>query len=65
MTGVKLHWYLPTHGDTATIADNQGGAQVRARSHLEPSLENLANGRDNSVLSLMRYTGSAIPIASS
>jgi len=36
-----FHWYLPTHGDTTTIADNQGDAQQRSSSHLEPSLQNL------------------------
>lgn len=39
--GLKFHWYLPTHGDTATIADNRGSAAARTASHLEPSLENL------------------------
>ncbi|MBI5339180.1 MAG: LLM class flavin-dependent oxidoreductase [Mycolicibacterium rufum] len=37
----RMHWYLPTHGDTATIADNQAGAGARVPSYLEPSLENL------------------------
>ena len=38
----KFHWYLPTHGDTTTtIGDNRGSAAGRARSHLEPTLENL------------------------
>lgn len=37
----KFHWYLPTHGDTTTIADNRGTAAVRSRSHLEPTLQNL------------------------
>ncbi len=42
MTGhLKFHWYLPTHGDTTTIADNQGDFQTRAESHLLPTLENL------------------------
>ncbi len=39
--GPTLHWYLPTHGDTATIADNQAAAGSRVPSYLEPSLENL------------------------
>ncbi|MGB3481020.1 MAG: LLM class flavin-dependent oxidoreductase [Mycobacterium sp.] len=38
---LKFHWYLPTHGDTATIADNRGSSATRAQSHLQPSLENL------------------------
>ncbi|KUI25505.1 LLM class flavin-dependent oxidoreductase [Mycobacterium sp. GA-2829] len=38
---LKFHWYLPTHGDTTTIADNRGSASVRAESHLEPTLHNL------------------------
>lgn len=38
---LKFHWYLPTHGDTTTIADNQGNFQLRAQSHLLPTLENL------------------------
>lgn len=38
---MKFHWYLPTHGDTTTIADNQGGASVRSQSHLQPTLQNL------------------------
>ncbi|ANW64794.1 alkanesulfonate monooxygenase [Mycobacterium sp. djl-10] len=37
----KFHWYLPTHGDTTTIADNRGTAAARSRSHLEPTLHNL------------------------
>ncbi|MGE2728940.1 LLM class flavin-dependent oxidoreductase [Mycolicibacterium vaccae] len=37
----KFHWYLPTHGDTTTIADNRADAAARTASHLEPSLENL------------------------
>ena len=36
-----FHWYLPTHGDTTAVADNQGSAAVRADSHLEPTLANL------------------------
>jgi alkanesulfonate monooxygenase len=38
---VQFHWYLPTHGDTTTIADNRGSAQTKAQSHLEPTLDNL------------------------
>lgn len=38
---LRFHWYLPTHGDTTTIADNQGDAATRAQSHLQPTLENL------------------------
>ncbi|MGJ6123426.1 LLM class flavin-dependent oxidoreductase [Mycolicibacterium sp. Y3] len=38
---LKFHWYLPTHGDTTTIADNRGDAASRVRSHLQPTLENL------------------------
>ncbi|WP_199256133.1 LLM class flavin-dependent oxidoreductase [Mycolicibacterium mengxianglii] len=38
---LKFHWYLPTHGDTTTIADNRGSAAARAQSHLQPTLENL------------------------
>lgn len=38
---LTFHWYLPTHGDTAAIADNQGDFQSRAASHLLPTLENL------------------------
>lgn len=41
MVTVKFHWYLPTHGDTTTIADNRGDSASRARSHLQPTLENL------------------------
>ncbi|WP_328358182.1 LLM class flavin-dependent oxidoreductase [Mycobacterium sp. NBC_00419] len=42
MTGqLKFHWYLPTHGDTTTIADNQTDFHLRAQSHLLPTLENL------------------------
>jgi alkanesulfonate monooxygenase len=37
----KFHWYLPTHGDTTAVADNQGSAAQRGGSHLEPTLENL------------------------
>lgn len=37
----KFHWYLPTHGDTTTVADNQGSAAQRGGSHLEPTLANL------------------------
>ena len=40
---LKFHWYLPTHGDTATIADNQSDFAVRAQSHLLPTLENLTS----------------------
>lgn len=38
---LRFHWYLPTHGDTTTIADNRGSATARAGSHLEPTLHNL------------------------
>jgi alkanesulfonate monooxygenase len=38
---LKFHWYLPTHGDTATIADNQGSSSLRTQSHLQPTLQNL------------------------
>lgn len=38
---LRFHWYLPTHGDTTTIADNRGTAAARAASHLEPTLHNL------------------------
>ena len=38
---LKFHWYLPTHGDTTTIADNRGNSSARTQSHLEPTLENL------------------------
>jgi len=38
---LKFHWYLPTHGDTTTIADNQGDFSTREQSHLLPTLENL------------------------
>ncbi|MCV7073312.1 LLM class flavin-dependent oxidoreductase [Mycobacterium rufum] len=38
---LRVHWYLPTHGDTATIADNQATAGTRVPSYLESSLENL------------------------
>lgn len=38
---LKFHWYLPTHGDTTTIADNQTDFHLRAQSHLLPTLENL------------------------
>ncbi len=38
---VKFHRYLPTHGDTSTIADNRGDAASRVRSHLQPTVENL------------------------
>lgn len=38
---LKFHWYLPTHGDTSTIADNQGDFSTREQSHLLPTLENL------------------------
>ena len=38
---LKFHWYLPTHGDTTTIADNRGDAAARVQSHLQPTLENL------------------------
>jgi alkanesulfonate monooxygenase len=41
VTGLKFHWYLPTHGDTATIADNRASAAARVQSHLTPTLENL------------------------
>lgn len=37
----KVHWYLPTHGDTTTIADNRGDSATRSQSHLEPTLQNL------------------------
>jgi alkanesulfonate monooxygenase len=37
---LKFHWYLPTHGDTATIADNRGDSTDRA-AHLEPTVEHL------------------------
>jgi alkanesulfonate monooxygenase len=37
----RFHWYLPTHGDTTSIADNRGTAVARAASHLEPTLHNL------------------------
>ncbi|BBY61896.1 LLM class flavin-dependent oxidoreductase [Mycolicibacterium helvum] len=40
---LKFHWYLPTHGDTTTIADNQSDFQARAQSHLLPTLENLTS----------------------
>ena len=43
MTGpLRFHWYLPTHGDTTTIADNRGSTATRAASHLEPTLQNLS-----------------------
>ena len=38
---LRVHWYLPTHGDTATIADNHATTGTRVPSYLEPSLENL------------------------
>lgn len=38
---LKFHWYLPTHGDTTTIADNRLAAETRLRTHLQPTLENL------------------------
>lgn len=38
---VKFHWYLPTHGDTTTVADNRGSSSQRVQSHLQPTLENL------------------------
>lgn len=38
---LKFHWYLPTHGDTTTIADNRSDAASRVHSHLQPTLENL------------------------
>lgn len=38
---LRFHWYVPTHGDTTTIADNRGSATARAGSHLEPTLHNL------------------------
>ena len=38
---MKFHWYLPTHGDTTTIADNRGSSSQRVQSHLQPTLENL------------------------
>lgn len=39
---LKFHWYLPTHGDTTTIADNRGNSTTRIQSHLQPTLENLS-----------------------
>ncbi|EKF23115.1 luciferase-like monooxygenase family protein [Mycolicibacterium hassiacum DSM 44199] len=38
---LKFHWYLPTHGDTTTVADNRLDAATRLRTHLQPTLENL------------------------
>lgn len=35
---LKFHWYLPAHGDIATIADNTGVAESRSPSHLDPRL---------------------------
>lgn len=34
---LKFHWYLPTHGDTTTIADNRGTAAAPTGSHCEDS----------------------------
>ncbi len=38
---LKFHWYLPTHGDTSTIADNRSRDATRLEPHLQPTLENL------------------------
>ncbi|WP_158167166.1 LLM class flavin-dependent oxidoreductase [Mycolicibacterium smegmatis] len=44
MTGpLRFHWYLPTHGDTTTIADNRLSATEKVTSHLEPTLHNLTD----------------------
>ncbi|GAA3527290.1 LLM class flavin-dependent oxidoreductase [Nocardioides daeguensis] len=57
-----LHWYLPTHGDSATIAENTGSADSRASTHLEPTLANLVDlarsAEDLGFSSVLTPTGS-------